>query len=740
MTDVPEAPSLPKDVTTKQPYVSDFLGHLRLSHYTLIVVCLVMVLAVLSRDPTRTERAAHDVEAIENLALSAQVIAALLPAHERAWREGLLEEDSFYLTAQFSGLGYQTFAGPMHPPAIYSDYLDECLKERLQIDSLRDFAHFWDRLDAEAHVIHQGQVAAAGRGLLLAQPLREDDRDGTMYRLADLSTSRPVIESVILQVLDGELRQVEEADDQGSYAQPSHRSKSDEQRLRAKVAQGIDQELESKVTLYDATTDEWLDESRNLPLHLYDVGFFADQAILVGTSHRFLCGWQVRPDGEEGWELNELFLVDVLQVLRDAYPQSEYAIEVEEWEPEWQVVDAAIVGDKFRFLLYTDEVGLIFWEGHGDYQKRNFVQAHGFLTKWSDNAHLSPDAAYWCSFGGDKFVMAPWGETESSGWTRQFESDLRDVQWVTPTGMLAMTVNGRASLCDVIANRVASSLEFDANVFFDRVDPVTQRIYVDAVRGGRWPKVAKNLTLMLVDPQAMTPPMPADVIRAQPDGLILALRLTYSPFVLLDDKQQIETVYVPVQGRTTNVDLQQEIARRANRSWAGGTFAQTFPVLNDLSEPLKAMPLGELRAHLNTERFKERKPIELIGSLSIPGGSIYVWGVIVLLAVQFHFWLLTDRFRRRKLPRNEISAYPWLAIDDFWMARAAFILTLVVLPTLTVAFLCGNQWYERWWYDEPLKSVGWWSVGAVGLSLVISALSLMEWRLWWKGVGHSGWG
>jgi len=148
-----------------------------------------------------------------------------------------------------------------------------------------------------------------------------------------------------------------------------------------------------------------------------------------------------------------------------------------------------------------------------------------------------------------------------------------------------------------------------------------------------------------------------------------------------------------------HVDLQRRLAREVNRpDWRLGKFDETFPDLAKLSaeKNWSELPLQQLKvifAALIDREAREGEKFEAFG-MKIPAFALRRAGLILLVAVQFY---LAQHLRMLPLAARE-ARVAWIGLyEDFWSKVGTFA-TVTVLPVVAacVLILAGDH-DTIWW-------------------------------------------
>jgi hypothetical protein len=167
---------------------------------------------------------------------------------------------------------------------------------------------------------------------------------------------------------------------------------------------------------------------------------------------------------------------------------------------------------------------------------------------------------------------------------------------------------------------------------------------------------------------------------------------------------------VPVTMAGGNVStLRSWLLRRFNIEAPGLGFSTDFPRLAEATTTYAGLPLNNVQLVLDHEIERSSERLQVMGvTLSVR----FLGQTAVALVVLIQFYLLIHLQRFALFPEAADSA--WVGFYDHLTARLATVLTAVLLPTVTVAYVALSQF--SWW------AIGSWTI----LSL---AIALVTWRL-----------
>jgi hypothetical protein len=190
------------------------------------------------------------------------------------------------------------------------------------------------------------------------------------------------------------------------------------------------------------------------------------------------------------------------------------------------------------------------------------------------------------------------------------------------------------------------------------------------------------------------------------------------------------TIDIPVQLSYVPVQLQESIARSAQKPWSVGPFELAFPELSRLSDTHRALKLSTVTDILDSERIRSGEQFEVLGA-KLPGNVITKVGIFVLAILQLYFVMHLRRLEAllydygRFLPRVAwIGLYPD-RLARFVVSASAFVAPLTSYYILWLHF----EEYLAW---RPLLYVLVAVAGATSLGAVaaVRALTFIRSQLW----------
>jgi hypothetical protein len=137
-----------------------------------------------------------------------------------------------------------------------------------------------------------------------------------------------------------------------------------------------------------------------------------------------------------------------------------------------------------------------------------------------------------------------------------------------------------------------------------------------------------------------------------------------------------------------SVRIYETVTQKFYSDWKAGDFQTAFPDLAKADSGLENIPLKELPERL-AQGLKQDQVIETFG-LKIAVTDVTRWGLLILLAAQFYFWLHLHELTRRIEPSDPGWKVAWIGIYPQWLAFITVVVSACVLP-LVAASLAGYR-------------------------------------------------
>jgi WD40 repeat protein len=162
-------------------------------------------------------------------------------------------------------------------------------------------------------------------------------------------------------------------------------------------------------------------------------------------------------------------------------------------------------------------------------------------------------------------------------------------------------------------------------------------------------------------------------------------------------------IEIPVRASAVDFDFREYLNQRVreNRNvkddghepWPPQSFEKAFSSLNTVTLHLQTSALDDLKQHLDEEKLRAGEKFEAIG-LKIPAEFVVRYGLFVLLGLQLYFWIHLAAFRKYCIPPQSLSLQPWIGLYDGLAARSAFFVSAVLVPIASSLVLTACGWHN----------------------------------------------
>jgi len=135
-----------------------------------------------------------------------------------------------------------------------------------------------------------------------------------------------------------------------------------------------------------------------------------------------------------------------------------------------------------------------------------------------------------------------------------------------------------------------------------------------------------------------------------------------------------------------SVTVNESILQGLFSDWRTGKYSEAFSELADATKDYETIALKSIPARLQDLQPKGEQNIEAFG-LRVPSSDITRWGLVLLLAVQFYFWLHLHELNRKidkTAPGWDVA---WIGIYHSLSASISMIISACLLPTIAVLVL-----------------------------------------------------
>jgi hypothetical protein len=197
--------------------------------------------------------------------------------------------------------------------------------------------------------------------------------------------------------------------------------------------------------------------------------------------------------------------------------------------------------------------------------------------------------------------------------------------------------------------------------------------------------------------------------------------VTYCNFLIQNSDTNFEPHDV---GFIAHVD-QQTVIKSLFGDWSNGDFQVAFPDLSRAATPgLEYVSLEHLPDRLN-EGSSADQVIEAFG-LKIAASDVTRWGVLILLAAQFYFWLHLHELTQRIEPTDPGWNVAWIGIYQPWLAFITVIVSACALPIAAASLAGARIHFERHPHLQLLTACA--AIGASACLAISTAFKLYRLR------------
>lgn len=144
---------------------------------------------------------------------------------------------------------------------------------------------------------------------------------------------------------------------------------------------------------------------------------------------------------------------------------------------------------------------------------------------------------------------------------------------------------------------------------------------------------------------------------------------------------------------TTDQNIQTLAIRYLNLPWAPGTFRESFSDLNAISTGLESLNLKQLEMHMATLRASGSGSVEIFNT-KLPVDFLCTWGILILFGAQLYYYLHIQQFHSVFGSEKSEPSFPWIACYDSGISRFVYVVSIIILPVVTVIYLLLIQLSE----------------------------------------------
>ncbi len=126
--------------------------------------------------------------------------------------------------------------------------------------------------------------------------------------------------------------------------------------------------------------------------------------------------------------------------------------------------------------------------------------------------------------------------------------------------------------------------------------------------------------------------------------------------------------------------------------WRPGGFTESFPEAWEIAKHLDSVDMGQLEEYVRSRLSEARADIELL-SMKFPYEGVRIWGILILLTLQYLFVLHLRQFRKWQGDGALTRPYPWVGLYSDRMSQGVFLFSSTALPTGSAISLAADKGY-----------------------------------------------
>jgi hypothetical protein len=165
--------------------------------------------------------------------------------------------------------------------------------------------------------------------------------------------------------------------------------------------------------------------------------------------------------------------------------------------------------------------------------------------------------------------------------------------------------------------------------------------------------------------------------------VLLIFRVPFAPKGA--DRSRVKSgddLFIQTNYSAKSVRISQSVLRQGLYSdWPPGDYNTSFPDLAAASQGFEQEPLSSVVQRIRDIQNKGDVPLEFFG-FKIPGAEAGKWGLVLLLATQFYFWIHLHELSNRIRPTDAGWNVAWIGM---YSSKISVIATLVSSCALPVA-------------------------------------------------------
>jgi hypothetical protein len=144
-------------------------------------------------------------------------------------------------------------------------------------------------------------------------------------------------------------------------------------------------------------------------------------------------------------------------------------------------------------------------------------------------------------------------------------------------------------------------------------------------------------------------------------------------------------VFLPLGTARVHLGLQNELLNlMGNSQLHAGSFDETFPDLADLAKGSENLPLPGVDTLLRD--LSEKSESFEFETVKFPAEETAFWGILILGAIQFYFWIQLFNCIPRPKSRDDGWDVAWVCMYDGKVVVSAVLASIVALPAFAIGY------------------------------------------------------
>jgi hypothetical protein len=126
-------------------------------------------------------------------------------------------------------------------------------------------------------------------------------------------------------------------------------------------------------------------------------------------------------------------------------------------------------------------------------------------------------------------------------------------------------------------------------------------------------------------------------------------------------------------------------------NWRKGIFGYSFRELDRITRNYQDLTESQIELILAGESERTGESLE-VGEIRFPRSALRTWGLLIIIAVQFYFFLHLRELARTMTPTGQARNACWIALYPNVLSTAVFVLSASVFPTSVASALMVESW------------------------------------------------